>query len=58
MPELQFSGKEFAYNHHLTVPFRPLEMYTDKGIGDARLDCNPIVHGDNLDALKALLLPQ
>lgn len=55
MPELQFRGKEFVYNHHLTVPFRPLEMQADKGIGDARLDGNLIVHGDNLHALKALL---
>ncbi|MCA0910999.1 site-specific DNA-methyltransferase [Qipengyuania gaetbuli] len=55
MPELQFKGKEFVYNHHLTVPFRPLEMQADKGIGNARLDGNLIVHGDNLHALKALL---
>ncbi len=55
MPELQFRGKEFVYNHHLTVPFRPLEMHADKGIGEARLDGNLIVHGDNLHALKALL---
>lgn len=55
MPELQFKGKEFVYNHHLTVPFRPLEMQADKGIGNARLDGNLVVHGDNLHALKALL---
>lgn len=55
MPELQFKGKEFVYNHHLTVPFRPLEMQADKGIGEPRLDGNLIVHGDNLHALKALL---
>lgn len=55
MPELQFKGKEFVYNHHLTVPFRPLEMQADKGIGTPRLDGNLIVHGDNLHALKALL---
>jgi adenine-specific DNA-methyltransferase len=55
VPELQFKGKEFVYNHHLTVPFRPLEMQADKSIGDARLDGNLIVHGDNLHALKALL---
>ena len=24
MPELNFKGKEFVYNHHLTVPHRPL----------------------------------
>lgn len=55
MPELQFKGKEFVYNHHLTVPFRPLEMHAEKGIGLPRLDGNLIVHGDNLHALKALL---
>ncbi len=55
MPELQFKGKEFVYNHHLTVPFRPLEMHAEKGIGAPRLDGNLIVHGDNLHALKALL---
>ena len=55
MPELQFKGKEFVYNHHLTVPFRPLEMQADKGIGAPRLDGNLIIHGDNLNALKALL---
>ncbi len=55
MPELQFRGKEFVYNHHLTVPFRPLEMQADKGIGAPRLDGNLIIHGDNLHALKALL---
>jgi hypothetical protein len=25
MPELYFKGKEFVYNHHLTVPYRPLK---------------------------------
>jgi adenine-specific DNA-methyltransferase len=55
MPELQFKGKEFVYNHHLTVPFRPLEMHAEKGIGEPRLDGNLIIHGDNLHALKALL---
>ena len=24
MAELNFKGKEFVYNHHLAVPFRPL----------------------------------
>ena len=55
MSELQFKGKEFVYNHHLTVPFRPLEIQPDKGIGVPRLDGNLIIHGDNLHALKALL---
>lgn len=55
MTELHFKGKEFVYNHHLTVPFRPLEMHADKGIGKPRLDGNLIIQGDNLHALKALM---
>ncbi|MCT8972477.1 site-specific DNA-methyltransferase [Microbaculum marinisediminis] len=55
MTELTFKGKEFVYNHHLAVPFRPLEMHPEKGIGKPSLDGNLVIHGDNLDALKALL---
>ncbi|MGA7218842.1 MAG: site-specific DNA-methyltransferase [Candidatus Sulfotelmatobacter sp.] len=55
MPELQFKGKEFVYNHHLTVPYRPLEMDASKSIGKPNLHGNLIIHGDNLHALKALL---
>lgn len=55
MPELNFKGKEFVYNHHLTVPFRPLVPDADKGIGEPALDGNLIIHGDNLHGLKALL---
>lgn len=55
MPELNFKGKEFVYNHHLTVPFRPLEIQSDKGIGEPALDGNLIIHGDNLHGLKALM---
>ena len=55
MTELVFKGKEFVWNHHLAVPFRPLVMQPDKGVGEARLDGNLIVQGDNLHALKALL---
>lgn len=55
MTELVFKGKEFVWNHHLAVPFRPLVMQPDKGIGAPRLDGNLIVQGDNLHALKALL---
>jgi hypothetical protein len=53
--ELNFKGKEFVYNHHLAVPFRPLEPHAKKGIGAVALDGNLIIHGDNLHALKALL---
>lgn len=55
MTELTFKGKEFVYNHHLAVPFRPLVPHADKGIGPVSLDGNLIIHGDNLHALKALL---
>ena len=55
MPELDFKGKEFVYNHHLAIPHRPLILHTDKSIGESRLDGNLIIHGDNLHALKALL---
>lgn len=59
MPDLQFKGKEFVYNHHLSVPFRPLVSDAAKSIVEkgkaAKLDGNLIVHGDNLHALKALL---
>lgn len=55
MTELVFKGKEFVWNHHLAVPFRPLVMQPEKGIGEPRLDGNLIIQGDNLHALKALL---
>ena len=38
MTELTFKGKEFVYNHHLSVPFRPLGPHADKGIGEVNLD--------------------
>jgi adenine-specific DNA-methyltransferase len=55
MTELNFKGKEFVYNHHLSVPFRPLVPDANKGIGPVDLGGNLIIHGDNLHALKALL---
>jgi adenine-specific DNA-methyltransferase len=55
MSELNFKGKEFVYNHHLSVPHRPLVPVADKSIGATRLDGNLIVQGDNLHALKSLL---
>ena len=58
MPTLDFKGKQFIYSHHLTVPFRTLEIDGDKSLTEENppsLDDNLIVHGDNLHALKALL---
>lgn len=55
MAELNFKGKEFVYNHHLAVPFRPLEIQPEKGVGAPNLEGNLIIQGDNLHALKSLL---
>jgi adenine-specific DNA-methyltransferase len=58
MPTLEFKGKPFVYSHHLSVPFRELTVDAKKsfpGGKNASLDDNLIIHGDNLEALKALL---
>ncbi len=55
MSQLDFKGKEFVFNHHLSVPFRPLVMDAGRGVGEPSLAGNLIIHGDNLHALKALL---
>ncbi len=57
MPTLEFRGKQHIYAHHLTVPYRPLVLDPAKSHGDnaGEPDDNLIIHGDNLEALKALL---
>ena len=59
MPSLDFKGKAFVYSHHLSVPFRELVVDAKKSLATPGqplgLDGNLIVHGDNLEALKALL---
>ena len=55
MPEIVFKGKEYVYNHHLSVPYRPLVPDAAKGIGAPDLSDNLVIHGDNLHALKSLL---
>ena len=56
MPSLQFKGKTFVDNHHLSVPFHELRPVAGKGTGkNASLHDNLVIHGDNLAALKALL---
>lgn len=55
MPEIQFKGKEFVFNHHLSVPYRPLVLHKDKSIGVGNINENLVIHGDNLHALKALM---
>ena len=52
MPELTWIGKEKVVNHHQDVPFRVLEEQYSYG---AETSGNMIIHGDNLEALKALL---
>ena len=53
MPTLNWIGKEKVVTHHLDVPYRVLERkYT---FGDTPDSGNMIIHGDNLEALKALL---
>lgn len=54
MPTLSWIGKDKVVNHHLDVPFRTLDrQYTFAPSGQD--DGNMIIHGDNLEALKALL---
>jgi len=62
MPTLEFKGKNHIYAHHLTVPYRPLQLDESRSLlpesdnGKTSLtDQNLIIHGDNLEALKALL---
>ncbi len=55
MPNLDFKGKQHIYAHHLTVPYRTLEPDDARSLNPSGDDDNLIIHGDNLDALKALL---
>ena len=52
MPTLEWIGKEKVINHHQQVPYRVLE---GKYTYNAEKSDNMIIHGDNLEALKALL---
>jgi len=52
MPTLTWIGKDKVVNHHHDVPFRVLEQQYTFGEADS---FNRIIHGDNLEALKALL---
>ncbi len=56
MAQLQFKGKQFVQNHHLTVKFHELVPKKEKSLTKkAGLNDNLIIHGDNLKSLKALL---
>lgn len=53
MPTLNWIGKDKVVTHHLDVPYRVLDRkYT---FGDTPDSGNMIIHGDNLEVLKALL---
>lgn len=59
MPELTWVGKDKVITHHLDVPYRVLDRQysfdeTGQHIEDNASE-NMIIHGDNLEALKALL---
>lgn len=53
MPELTWLGKEKVVNHHLEVPY--CELNLEYRFGAEKSTGNKIIHGDNLEALKALL---
>ena len=59
MPTLEWIGKDKVVNHHQEVPYRVLErQYSYDEAGQHAEDNgseNVIIHGDNLEALKALL---
>ncbi len=60
MPTLHWIGKEKVMNHHRDVPFRVLEHGYGFTQGkepqqEPTHSGNKIIHGDNLEALKALL---
>ena len=59
MPKLEFKGKHTVYAHHLSVPYRALDVVRKKSILGGRganvEEGNLIIHGDNLHALKALM---
>ena len=59
MPTLEWIGKDKVVNHHQEVPYRVLDrQYSYDEAGKHTEDNgseNMIIHGDNLEALKALL---
>lgn len=53
MPSLNWIGKEAVTNHDKEVPFRLLKKIEIASVGDESK--NLIIHGDNLEGLKALM---
>lgn len=54
MSTLNWLGKDAVLNHHLDVPYRTLELKESFNCESGKSE-NKIIHGDNLEALKALL---
>ena len=60
MPTLNWIGKDKVVNHHAQVPFRVLDHQygydnNNPELKDPTKSGNKIIHGENLEALKALL---
>tara|TARA_R110002126_G_scaffold152203_1_gene299285 strand:- start:10271 stop:12031 length:1761 start_codon:yes stop_codon:yes gene_type:complete len=59
MPTLNWIGKDKVVSHHQDVPYKILEHkygFDEKGQTENEVNSgNKIIHGDNLEALKALL---
>ena len=53
MPILNWIGREAVINHDKEVPFRLLKKIKSASVGENSQ--NLIIHGDNLEALKALM---
>ncbi len=53
MPTLSWIGKDAVVNHDKHVPFRLLRKVKSASVGES--SNNLIVHGDNLEGLKALM---
>ena len=53
MPTLNWIGKDTVVNHDKEVPFKLLKKVKSHSIGENSK--NLIIHGDNLEALKALM---
>src|SRR3990172_2109515 len=52
MPTLDWIGRQAVVNHHRQVPYRLLQADPALSAGDPDAG-NPLVPGDNLEALKA-----
>ena len=53
MPILNWIGKDAVVNHDKKIPFRLLKKIKSYSVGENSQ--NLVIHGDNLEALKALI---